>query len=254
MSRKISCTIIACNEADRIARCLQSVQSLVDEIVVVDSGSSDNTVEIAKRHGAKCFFKTWVGYGQQKRFAEEMATHDWILNIDADEWLTDELRREIASLPQTGDGEQIHGYRIDILNVYPGSDKPRLFADRHRYVRLYNKTRCRFPNSAVFDEVKVPRENRRDLRGFMLHRSIRSLSHLIDKNIRYFNLQAAEKRKSRFLFPLRVAFEPLAVFLKYYLIRRHFTGGCYGFLIASTLAFLRTYRLVVLTFSRTASS
>ncbi len=94
----LSCCIIAHNEGDRIERCIRAAQPIVDEIVVVDSGSTDDTVAKAKALGAKVFYNAWDGYGPQKRFAEDCATHDWILNLDADEVVTPELAREIAAL------------------------------------------------------------------------------------------------------------------------------------------------------------
>jgi glycosyltransferase involved in cell wall biosynthesis len=83
----VSCCIITKNEGDRIERCILSVRDIVDEIVVVDSGSED-TVEKAKAFGAKIFVRKWDGFGPQKRYAEECATYDWILNLDADEVAT----------------------------------------------------------------------------------------------------------------------------------------------------------------------
>ena len=94
----LSCCIIAHNEGDRIERCIRAAQPIVDEIVVVDSGSTDDTVAKAKALGAKVFYNAWDGYGPQKRFAEDCASHDWILNLDADEVVTPELAREIAAL------------------------------------------------------------------------------------------------------------------------------------------------------------
>ncbi|MFC5561512.1 glycosyltransferase family 2 protein [Methylobacterium aerolatum] len=248
MDRKISCTIIAKNEEDRIAECLRSVRDVADEIVVVDSGSSDRTLEICRSFGATCHHHDWQGFGQQKRFAEDRATHDWILNIDADEWLTPDLQREIKAWAAAQPEDGIVGYRIDIKTVYPGQDRPRPLADQHRYVRLYDRRFCRFPASAAFDEIHLPSRQVRALKHPMYHRSIRSLSHYIEKNIAYFNIQCSEKIKGRYLFFIRVLVEPFGAFFKYYILRRHFTGGCYGFLIASTAAVLRTYRLMLLTF------
>ncbi len=92
---------------------------MADEIVVVDSGSSDRTLEICRSFGATCHHHDWQGFGQQKRFAEDRATHDWILNIDADEWLTPDLQREIKAWAAAQPEDGIVGYRIDIKTVYP---------------------------------------------------------------------------------------------------------------------------------------
>ncbi len=238
---KLSCTIIAFNEEDRIARCLESVVGIADEIIVVDSGSTDKTVEICESYGARCFYNEWVGFGQQKRFAEELASNHWILNLDADEWLTDDAREEIRNLISRGFDEGIYGYKLTIRQLYPFEEKPRLFADCHEYVRLYNKELCRFPDSSSYDEIKIESKNTGKLISPVYHRSIRSISHLIEKNILYYRLQAQEIGLSRRLSVVRVVFEPLTVFVKYYFMKRHFTGGVYGFIVASTIAVIRTY-------------
>ena len=100
----LSCCIIAHNEGDRIERCILAVRGIVDEVVVVDCGSTDDTVAKAEALGAKVFYNAWDGYGPQKRFAEDCAANDWILNLDADEVVTPELAREIAALMRAPGG------------------------------------------------------------------------------------------------------------------------------------------------------
>ena len=94
----LSCCIIAQDEGDRIESCILAVKDIVDEVVVVDSGSKDDTVAKCEALGAKVVFHKWDGYGPQKRFAEDCASNDWILNLDADELVTPELAREISAL------------------------------------------------------------------------------------------------------------------------------------------------------------
>lgn len=250
LRRPVTCTIITKNEADRILRCLESVRGLVSEIVVVDSGSTDGTLEICRDFGATCFHRDWEGYGQQKRFAETMASHDWILNLDADEWLTEATRAELSRLLSAPIREDVHGFEFRITQVYPGDARPRPFADYHTYVRLYDRTRCRFPDSAVFDEVKIPAAHKGRIRAPIFHQSIRSIAHLVEKNILYYRLQTGEVKKKSPLTPVRIAFEPLLVFFKYYFMKRHVTGGVYGFIVAITIAMLRTYRLAILHFPK----
>ena len=98
----ISCFIIAKDEADRIGRTIESVQPWVNEVIVVDSGSTDDTMAVAIRAGARAISNAWPGFGQQKRFAEDQCTNDWLLNIDADEVVTPELCREIEALFANG--------------------------------------------------------------------------------------------------------------------------------------------------------
>src|SRR5262245_53844520 len=99
----LSCTIITKDEGDRIERCILAVRAIADEIVVVDSGSRDDTVAKAEALGAKVFQRDWSGFGQQKRHAEDCASHHWILNLDADEVVTPQLANEIADLMRRGE-------------------------------------------------------------------------------------------------------------------------------------------------------
>src|SRR5436190_7234924 len=94
----VSVFIIAKNEADRIARTIRSVISWADEVVVVDSESSDHTVQVALAEGCRVMTQPWLGFGGQKRFAEEQCRNDWLLNLDADEVVTAELEQEIIAL------------------------------------------------------------------------------------------------------------------------------------------------------------
>jgi glycosyltransferase involved in cell wall biosynthesis len=247
-NQRISCTIIAFNEADRIRRCIESVCGLADEVLLVDSGSTDGTREIAAELGARVIERPWTGYGPQKRFAQDEAAHDWILNLDADEWLSDEVRAEIREAFGRPVPKHVHGFRFRIRTVYPGAGRPRPFSDYHNYIRLYDRRRCGFPDSLVFDEVKAPKANVVQVRAPIYHETIRSLSHLWEKNIGYFQLQGQEIKKPRLTSGLRAPFEGLGVFLKYYIGRRHITGGAFGFRFAVTIAALRTYRIVHLAF------
>ena len=94
----ISCFIIAKNEADRIAQTIESVEGLVDEIIVIDSGSTDGTQDLVKELGCKLYYNKWHGFGPQKRFGEDKARNKWLLNLDADEYLSNELKAEIRDL------------------------------------------------------------------------------------------------------------------------------------------------------------
>lgn len=242
----VTCAIIARDEEDRIGRCIASVVDLVDEVVVVDSGSLDRTVAVAEGLGARVVYNPWPGYGPQKRFAEDLAKNDWILSLDADEWLPPETRAEIASYFVEGRLEGRDGVYFRIPTVYPGKEKPRPFAGYHAHVRLYDKRRRRIPDSLVFDAIDYDPATMFEARHPIHHQSIRSLAHLVEKNVAYFHLQAVEAPRSKLMALPRLLVEPMAVFLKYYLLRRHFTGGWFGLRYALTIAHIRTYRLAVL--------
>jgi len=237
-----SCCIITRDEADRIAACIEAVKPVADEIVVVDSGSTDDTVAIAEGLGARVFHRDWVGYGPQKRFAESCARHDWILNLDADEIVTPEFRREIAALMQAE--PPFGAYRMRLVPVYPGQTRPRPLSSAHNHVRFYDRRRARFHDSLVHDTVDTGDLPVGQIRSPVLHYSLRSLDHLRRKLDSYTALQAKELRKPAWKILLRLPFEYPAVFLRYYLVRRNFTGGWFGLGFSHISAEMRVRRLL----------
>ena len=241
---KVSCVIIAKNEADRITRAIESVRGLVDEIVVVDSGSTDGTQALCEKLGARVIHNGWTGFGPQKRFAEDAARNDWILNLDADEWLGDALRAEIAAiLSRPAPGAQ--SFRMRMTMVYPGRERPAPFAHFHNYVRLYDRRATRFADSLVHDEAP-PTPDAMQLAAPAYHQSFRSLSHLVRKEVDYFNLQKRELRKNRAALLARAVVEWPWQFEKYYLVRRHIFGGAYGLVLSLMMAGMRWLRLLIL--------
>jgi glycosyltransferase involved in cell wall biosynthesis len=241
---RVACTIIAYNEADRIERTLRSVIGLVDEIVVVDASSTDKTVAMCERLGARVVHHPWGGFGPQKRFAEDEASCDWILNLDADEWLSDELRQELAAilaapLPPT------RCFRALVRVVYPRREAPAPFAHCHKYVRLYNRTTARFCNSLTHDVV-VPTADVVWLKGSILHKSYRDFAHIIVKTVGYYRLQREEGIAPSHVGFLRMGFEFPFQFFKYYILRRHIFGGADGFAYATALAMGRWARIFIL--------
>jgi glycosyltransferase involved in cell wall biosynthesis len=237
----VSCSIIARNEEDRIGDVIRAIQGLVDEVVVIDSGSTDRTVEIAESLGARVLFHAWPGYGPQKRYAEDMARNDWILNLDADEIVTPELYQEIQALIKTR--PPLNAYRMRIRNVYPGQAKPRLWADYHNYVRLYDKRLVRFRDSPVHDTVDTKSERVGQLEGTVAHFSARSYEHIRTKLDSYTDLQAKVLKKPEWTLWARLPFEYPAVFARYYIGRRHFTGGWDGIFSSHLAAEARVNRV-----------
>lgn len=240
----VSCTIIAQNERDRIGRAIASVQGVVDEIVVIDSGSTDGTQEYCRSLGARVIENPWPGFGPQKRFAEEQAKNDWILNLDADEWLSDALRAELDALFAAGE-PQAKTWRIRMTLVYPHRETPHLFADHHDYVRLYDKRAARFPMSLTHDEVK-PLPGAPQCAAPAYHRSFRSFDHLVRKELDYYRQQKREMTRAKAALAARLPFEFPLQFLKYYFGRGHVFGGGYGWQLAVVLAFMRWVRLTIL--------
>ena len=240
----VSCTIIAKNEADRIARAILSVRDLVDEVIVVDSGSTDGTQALAEGLGARVIHNDWVGYGPQKRFAEDQAKHPWIFNLDADEWLSEPLRDEVRGL-LSQDKLAASTYKMRVTIVYPQRETPAPFADSTVCLRLYDRRVVRFSESLVHDNVPETPDIVM-LGGRIYHKSFRRLADVVRKELAYFELQKKEKRKNRLEMALRLPIEFPFQFFRYYILARHCFGGLYGFAAATTIAFMRFMRLVIL--------
>ena len=238
----ISCFIIAQNEADRITKTIESVNELVDEIIVIDSGSTDGTQDLVKKLGCKLFFNKWNGFGPQKRFGENKARNKWLLNLDADEYLSNELKAEIRNL--FAKKLESKFYSMKVIPIYPNWNKPRLFSAHHLCVRLYNIEFGRFSSSEVHDSVQTNSNKIIKLKNPVLHESVRSFSHLIEKEDSYVKMQidSIKKKNKLFLF-LRLIFEFPLSFIKYYFVRRHFTGALTGLVTSIILAFYRWKRI-----------
>ena len=241
---KVTCTLITFNERDRIARAIASVRGIATEVLVIDSGSTDGTQAFCESLGARVVERPFDGFGPQKRFAEDQATHDIILNLDADEWLSEPLRAEIAALI-LGETLPARSYRMRMTMVYPHRERPAPFADFHNYVRFYDRRATRFADSLVHDEVP-PTADAAQLRAPAYHQSFRSMKHLVGKELVYFRLQRQELRKNRLWLAARLPVEfPLQLF-KYWFVRGHIFGGLYGIALGVALAFMRWMRLVIL--------
>jgi len=241
----ISCFIIAKNEEDRIGKAISSVKDIVEEIIVVDSGSIDKTENIVKDHNASFIFNEWEGFGPQKRFGEEQCKNDWLLNIDADEYLTNEIKDEIIQI--FNDKNHYNFFSMKVTPIYPNWKRPRLFSASHQCVRLYNKKFGRFSNSAVHDSVETNNSKIFYLKNHIYHNSVRSFDHLIKKERSYILLQSKNlKNKNKIILFLRIIFEFPLAFIKYYIIRRHFTGAITGLLTALILAYFRWKRVIFL--------
>ncbi|MDR1826748.1 MAG: glycosyltransferase family 2 protein [Methylobacteriaceae bacterium] len=240
----LSVFIIAQNEADRIGATLGSVAGLADDVVVVDSGSTDGTPQVAEQYGARVLFNPWPGYGLQKRFGEDASTGGWLLNLDADEVLSPELREEIAGLFAAGE-PPCAAYRLRIAEIFPGETKPHRWAYALSPVRLYRKSAGRYSASPVHDRVDLaPGVKTGRLKGTVYHYSVRSMGDQIAKLNRYSDDQVADlAARGKKLSTLRVFLEFPAAFFKAYLLRRHCLRGVYGFITAMNYAYFRYLRV-----------
>ena len=240
----LSIFIITRNEADRIGATIRAVRDLTDDLVVVDSGSTDGTQALAASLGARTIHNPWPGYGPQKRFAEEQCRHVWLLNLDADEVVPADLAAEIRALFTAGEPRR-PAWRIGIAEVFPGEGRPHPWAYRLTPVRLYRKDRGRYAPSPVHDRVALePGVKPGRLRGVIHHFSVRSLGDQLAKLNRYSDQQADDLDARGVTIPAwRLYVELPGNFLKAYFGRRHFVRGAYGFLTAMNYAISRHLRV-----------
>jgi (heptosyl)LPS beta-1,4-glucosyltransferase len=229
--QRLSVTVIARDEADRITRCLQSVHGWADEIVVLDSGSTDETVELARRYADHLEVTDWPGYGPQKQRALERATGDWVLSIDADEAVTPELRHDIDAA--LGERPACVAYKLPWGVVVYG--KLLDFGQSARApLRLFRREGSRFTEAQVHETVVHPPGAVGTLRGRLLHYTQRDFGHALRK-VAHYGWLGARKRHAAgkrgggaFVAALRA----LWVFLQIYVVRLGFLDGQPGFVTA----------------------
>ena len=245
MTEKIplSVFIITLNEADRVPVAIGSVRDWVDEVVVVDSGSADETVAVCEALGATVVHHDWSGYGAQKVYGESLCRHRWILNIDADEEISDELAAEIRALFATG-LPVAPAYRLRILPLYNFQRRAHRLTVNNEPIRLYDREAAGFKDSAVHDSVVLGKGKTPILHGLVAHRSFRSLTHHLDKVNSYSSAQSQDLfDKNRNPSVLELLLVPVFAFFKMYVLRRGFLNGIDGVVIAHMYAFQRFIRL-----------
>jgi glycosyltransferase involved in cell wall biosynthesis len=226
---KISATVVTLNEEANVARAVESLRCC-DEIVVVDSGSSDQTIGVAGRLGARVIESEWRGYAAQKNYAAEQACHDWILSIDADEALSEALEAEIWEIKRTG--PQADAYTIPRLAQYMGRWILHSGWYPDRKVRLYDRRKARWVGEYVHESVQV-KGKVGHLQSNLLHYTCSSLSQHLRTLDRYTTLAAQEMAAQGRPAPLwRVLASPPWTFLKTYLWQRGFQDGFEGLVIA----------------------
>ena len=220
----LSVAIITLNAASQLEACLQSA-GFADEIVVVDSGSTDGTQALAERYGARVIQQDWLGFGQQKQFAVDSASNDWVLCLDADERVSPALEQSIIFALKS---PSTIAFRFPRCNRFLG----RYLKFGEGYpdwsLRLFDRKHARWSDDAVHEKVETSAEIG-ELNGDLLHDSAESLASYLSKQNRYTSLAAemaiaAGKKAS----VGRVVLSPLIRFIKFYLIRQGFRDGLPG--------------------------
>ncbi len=229
---KVSVYIICKNEEKHIKRVLESVKEFT-EIIIVDSGSIDNTLEIAKNYTDNIYHQEWMGFAKQKEYARSLCSNEWVLNLDADEELTIELKNEIIS---TINENKVDGLNIKISSLYLGkfnSEKSKF----NRRIRFFRKDLGYYPEKLVHESIIVNGKIKK-AKGFIYDYGTIDLKTHLDKINAYSSLRAEEKfekNKKSSLFKLLFVF-PLA-FFKSYIIKRSFLNGTRGFIASMNNSF-----------------
>jgi glycosyltransferase involved in cell wall biosynthesis len=226
---KLTVTVITQNEASNIAAALDSV-SWADEIIVVDSHSTDDTVAIARRYATRVEVRDWPGYSAQKNYAADIASNDWILSLDADERVTPALAAEITALLERA--PRASGYRIPRVSYYLGRWIRTTDWYPDQQLRLYDRRQGRWNGRRVHESVALP-----GLCGRMQHElqhfPYRDISHHLATIDRYTTLAAEQwHAEGRRVGPLALAVHAAAAFLRNYVLRRGFRDGVPGLLIS----------------------
>ncbi len=239
----VTLAIITMNEESKIGRCIESCP-WASEIVVVDSGSQDRTVEIAKKMGATVVVEKFRGYRGQKQYATDLAKNNWVLSLDADEVLSPDLAQEIERLFQNG-VSRFDGYEMPRKSYHMGQWILHGGWYPDYQLRLFDKTRGKWTGGNVHERVDTKTVKR--LRGEILHHVFDSLADQVDANNRYSTLGAMDlhQRGKKFSF-LKLVLKPISKFFETYLFKRGFLDGMPGFIIsvgASYSVFLKFAKL-----------
>ncbi|MGA1846131.1 glycosyltransferase family 2 protein [Deferribacter abyssi] len=248
MKLKISATIITLNEEKNIERCLKSLD-FVDEIIVVDSGSNDKTVEIARKYTDKVFYRKFEGYGNQKNYAQSLAKHDIIFSIDADEEVSEELRSYLISNYHLIFERKYQAFAIPRRTFYLGKFIKNSGWYPDYKTRLYRKDQCSWDEKAVHEQLivdgtilKVP------LNKDLYHYPYKSMYDHINKLNKYTELSIIDKKDLKIVkIFLYILFKPLFKFLKMFVLKKGFLEGYRGFIIAiigSFYEFLKYAKLI----------
>lgn len=245
---RVGAYIICCNEEHHLRRALASVNSL-DEIVVVDSGSTDKTLEIARSFGARVSTQSWLGYARQKQFALSQCTADYVLNLDADEAASPEL---IAQLREIAEAPAVDGLSIPIAEVFLGEPMPAV-AKRNRKIRFFRREAGSYTSATVHENVIVDGIVAKT--DFPIwHFGEESIKVKVDKINRYSTLRAIESdAKGRKPSTIKLILVLPLTLAKSLILRRTIFAGRRGVIAAFTngfYAFLKEAKLFELSWSK----
>ncbi|NEN75093.1 glycosyltransferase family 2 protein [Pelistega sp. NLN82] len=229
----LSVAMIVKNEEQDLTACLDTVKDWVDEIIIVDSGSTDNTPHIAQKYGAKFYVHTdWQGFGKQRQLAQQYVTSDYVLWLDADERITDTLKKSIQNILQKEEKNTIYALprQSEVFGkmIYHSGWYP------DYVIRLYKTTDTHYSDALVHESVIIPSGFQVvKLQGTLLHYTYKNLHHYLIKSANYAKAWADQREqlgKKASLF--NASIHAIACFFKMYLLKKGVLDGKHGFLLA----------------------
>jgi glycosyltransferase involved in cell wall biosynthesis len=233
----VSVTLITLNEKDNIARAIESAR-WADEIVVVDSGSTDGTTEIARKLGARVLENPWPGYGKQKNFAQKAATHDWVFNLDGDEMIPEAAAREVQEmLAKVASGQlDAQGFEFPRKNFYLGRWIRHGGWYPNYLVRLANRQFAAWSEPFVHESLQVRGKVVR-LSEPLHNYSFPSIEDQVLTNLRFSRLGSQDlKNRGKQASVIKLLLKPIGKFLETYILKRGFLDGLPGLIISVNAA------------------
>jgi len=226
MENKISVIIITGNEEENIRDCLESIK-WADEIIVVDSESTDKTVEIVKAYTDNVFIKKWEGFSIQKKFTLNNANNSWIFSIDADERATSALADEIINK----DLSNADGYYIRRENYFLGELITGCGWGNDYQLRLFNKSKTKLTDHLVHEGFVVDGK-RLKLKSTIIHLTNKNLYQAIEKANKYSSLESVEKYKTKNVSTVTIIFKPIFELYQHFVARKGYKNGVHGLLVS----------------------
>ena len=233
---KISAVIITLNEEKKIQKCINSVKDVVDEIVIIDSFSSDNTEAICKNNEVRFFQRQWDGYGKQKNWGNQQATYDYIFSLDADECVSDGLKNAVIAIKSNW---QYDVYSFNRLNYFHGQRLNGIYPDRQS--RLFDKRKTQWNENKVHEKLITGRRIKsKHINEDILHFSKENIHEQIDSYNIYSTLSSQGgydlRRKPSIS---KLIFSPTFTFIKSYFFKLGFLNGVFGLIFSSNLAYYK---------------
>lgn len=239
---KLSAYIVTLNEEKRLPKTLNALKEVADEIIIVDSGSTDKTEEIAKQYGAKFIYHPWKNISSQKNFAQNQCVNDWVLSLDSDEVLSEKL---IAEIKKVKENPKYNAYKLKIFDMFPGDKKPKLLAKGYNLVRLYNRNFAYMPDDLTHDRVIVTEGTKvGQLKSRVHHYSYLTLTQFWYKLNMYTDelVKTAITNNKKYT-RIRLITEFPRQFFIYYFFKRQFVNGLWGFVMATSYAYFRFLKI-----------